>query len=89
MMRAQYDFVVFDAPPIQVNNDAVPLSRHVDKSMFVIRWNKTPMRKARLALQQLQKGGVDLAGIVLEQVNMQRYGNIAYSDYGYIYNQRF
>jgi len=89
MMRSQYDFIIFDAPPVQVNTDAVPLSRHIDKSLFVIRWNKTPLNKARMALLQLQAGNVDLAGVVLEQVNMQRYGNIAYSDYGYIYNQRF
>jgi len=88
-MRSQYDFIIFDAPPVQVNTDAVPLSRHIDKSLFVIRWNKTPLNKARMALLQLQAGNVDLAGVVLEQVNMQRYGNIAYSDYGYIYNQRF
>jgi len=88
MMRSQYDFVIFDSPPLQVNTDAVPLSKHVDKSLFVIRWNKTSKKKASSAIQKLQAGNVELAGIVLEQVNMQRYGNIAYSDYGYIYNQR-
>jgi capsular exopolysaccharide synthesis family protein len=87
-MRAQYDFIIFDAPPVKTSTDAIVLSKHMDKTLFVLRWNKTSMKVAKAALRKLQAGDVDLAGIVLEQVNLQRYDNIAYSDYGYIYNQR-
>lgn len=87
-MRSQYDFIIFDAPAVKTSTDAIVLSKHVDKTLFVLRWNKTSMKVAKAALRKLKAGDVDLAGVVLEQVNLQRYDNIAYSDYGYIYNQR-
>jgi succinoglycan biosynthesis transport protein ExoP len=87
-IKSQYDFVIFDGPPVKTSSDAIAISKLVDKTLLVIRWNKTPMKVVKAALGQLESGGVDLAGIVLGRVNLQRYGNIAYSDYGYIYNQR-
>ena len=58
----------------------------VDKTLFVVRWDKTPRKVARAAIELLHKGGTDIAGIVLQQVDLNRYGRFGYGDSGYYYH---
>jgi Mrp family chromosome partitioning ATPase len=57
-----------------------------DRTLFVVRWNKTPRKVARAALEQLGKSGIKLAGVVLQQVDLKRYGRLGYGDSGYYYH---
>ena len=41
---------------------------------------------ARAALEQLQRHGTDVAGAVLQQVDISRYGRMGYGDSGYYYH---
>ncbi len=41
---------------------------------------------ARAALDQLRKAGTDIAGAVLQQVDLKRYGRLGYGDSGYYYH---
>jgi len=87
-MRAQYDFIIIDTPPVMSTADAIAIGKLVDKTLLVVRWNKTPKQLVGSALRHLREGGVELAGVVLQHVDMRRYGNIGYSDFGYLYHQR-
>jgi hypothetical protein len=41
---------------------------------------------ARAAIEQLRRAEVDLAGVVLQQVDLSRYGRVGYGDSGYYYH---
>jgi capsular exopolysaccharide synthesis family protein len=86
VLRNRADYVIFDAPPVMAVADARLIGRFVDKTLFVIRWNKTPIKVAKAALKTLTDGGTDIAGIVLQRVDLKRYGRAGYGDSGYYYH---
>ncbi|HLF30209.1 MAG TPA: polysaccharide biosynthesis tyrosine autokinase [Xanthomonadales bacterium] len=85
-LKSRYDLVLIDTPPVMAVADARIIGRVVDKTIFVVRWDKTPRKVARAALEQLRRAGVDLAGVVLQQVDMKRYGRVGYGNSGYYYH---
>jgi succinoglycan biosynthesis transport protein ExoP len=85
-LKEVYDLVVIDTPPVMAVADARIIGRVVDKTLFVVRWDKTPRKVARAAIEQLRLAGTDLAGIVLQQVDLNRYGRVGYGDSGYYYH---
>ena len=86
LLKSRYDLVVVDTPPVMAVADARIIGRVVDKTIFVVRWDKTPRKVARAALEQLRRAEVRLAGIVLQQVDLKRYGRVGYGDSGYYYH---
>lgn len=85
-LKSQYDYVLVDAPPVMAVADARVIGQIVDKTLFVVRWDKTPKKVARAALDLLRKADTDIAGIVLQQVDLKRYGRLGYGDSGYYYH---
>ncbi len=86
LLRAKYDYVVFDAPPVMAVADARQISRYVETTLFVIRWNSTPVKVAKAAIKQLVASQANIAGIVLQNVDLKRYSKIGYGDSGYYYH---
>ncbi len=88
LLKQQFDLVVLDAPPVMSVPDARVLSALVDKVIFVLAWDKTPRKVVFSALHQLQREAHNnIAGIVLQQVNLQQYGRYGNSGYYYHYSQ--
>jgi capsular exopolysaccharide synthesis family protein len=85
-LKARYDLVIIDTPPVMAVADARIIGRVVDKTVFVVRWDKTPRKVARAAVEQLHRANVDIAGVVLQQVDLKRYGRLGYGDSGYYYH---
>ena len=79
-LGATYDLVVIDTPPVLAVSDTLVLQRGVDKTVFVVRWEKTRRDIALNGLRALIQAGADLAGIVVSQVAPGR-GQM-YSYYG-------
>lgn len=86
LLKSEYDLVIIDTPPVMAVADARIIGRVVDKTIFVVRWDKTPRKVARAAIEQLHRAGVDIAGVVLQQVDLDRYGRMGYGDSGYYYH---
>jgi capsular exopolysaccharide synthesis family protein len=86
ILRENADFVIFDSPPVMAVADARLIGRIVDKTLFVIRWNKTPAKVVKAALKILRSGGTEIAGVVLQNVDLKRYGQLGYGDSGYYYH---
>jgi succinoglycan biosynthesis transport protein ExoP len=86
-MRARYDLIVLDAPPVLAVSDALVLSHLVDAMLFLVRWEKTPRPVALGALRLLQNQGRHLAGVVLTRVNVRKHARYGYGDYGYYYGR--
>jgi succinoglycan biosynthesis transport protein ExoP len=85
-LKSRYDFVVIDAPPVMAVADARIIGRLVDKTLFVVRWDKTPGKVAKAALEQLRRHGSEVAGAVLQQVDLTRYGRLGQGGSGYYYH---
>ena len=86
LLKDRYDYVLIDAPPVMAVADARVIGQVADTTVFVVRWNKTPKKVARAALDLLRKSDVPLAGVVLQQVDLKRYGRLGYGDSGYYYH---
>lgn len=86
----QFDYVILDAPPILGVADARILAAKADRVLYLVQWNKTPLRAAQSAIDILQECGANVAGALLTKVNVKdqaRYGYGNSSDYyGYFKN---
>lgn len=85
-LKDRYDLVVVDSPPVMAVADARIMGRITDTTIFVVRWDKTPRKVAKAAMSQLRRAEVKVAGVVLQQVDLERYGRIGYGDSGYYYH---
>jgi len=80
-----YDMVILDTPPVLAVSDALVMVRHVDATVFLIRWEKTRRQAAVSGLKLALEAGANLAGVVLSQVDVKRHAQYDYADSGYYY----
>jgi polysaccharide biosynthesis transport protein len=85
--RELYDHVIIDAPPVLGLPDVLALSGAADAILFVVRWDQTRRDAAAAALKQLADVSAEVAGVVLNQVEMKRHASYAYGDAGQYYSQ--
>lgn len=86
-LRVQFDLVILDSAPIMAVPDTRILAGLVDKTIFVLNWDATPKKVVHSALHLLSKDGhANVAGVVLQKVNLQQYGRYGYGDSGYYYH---
>lgn len=81
-VQGRFDRVILDSPPIVPVTDGVVLSTLVDGTILVVRAFKTTKDLARHALRALLDVGANVAGTVLNAVNLNR-GEYKYSHYYY------
>lgn len=88
-VRATYDYVVIDTPPVLVVPDARVIGQFVDAIVFSIKWDSTSKSQVAEALRQFSSVNLRVTGLVLGQIDekgMKRYGYGgrygAYSRYG-------
>ena len=86
-LKEQFDLVIVDSAPIMAVPDSRILAGLVDKILFVVNWDTTPKKVVATALHIFAKDGHNnLAGIVLQKVNLEQYGRYGYGDSGYYYS---
>lgn len=78
--RSEYDHIVLDTPPVSMFTDAVLLGTHADTVVLVVRSCATTRYALRHTCDLLQRANVDIAGIVLNGVDL-RYENGYYRSY--------
>lgn len=71
-LRASYDWILCDAPPVLAVADATILCRMVDSVIVVIGANATPLGSIRATLDQLSEVGGAVRGVVLNRVDLNR-----------------
>jgi exopolysaccharide transport family protein len=81
-LRRQFDYIIFDTPPILPVVDASILARCVDRVLFLVQWEKTPRRVAIEAIKELLDGGQNITSLILNSVDLRRLQSYGYS-YGY------
>ena len=81
-MRDQYDMIIIDTPPVMAISDCIVLSKIVDTTLFVVRWQKTSREVVKTAMKQLRAFNVNIAGVVLTRVDMEKQSKYSYGDKG-------
>jgi len=85
-LSSSYDLVVLDTPPLLAVSDALVLVREADRTIFVVRWEKTRRDFVAAAMRQLSESGAKIAGLVMSQVDLKKQGSGSYSSgSGYYY----
>jgi receptor protein-tyrosine kinase len=67
-LRAENDFVLFDAPPVLPVADAAGLAVSMDGAVLVVRFGKTRKEELRSASAALDRVGARMLGIILGMV---------------------
>ncbi|MDD1631551.1 MAG: polysaccharide biosynthesis tyrosine autokinase, partial [Methylococcaceae bacterium] len=82
-----YDHVIIDSPPILAVTDAAIIGRIASVTLMVIRAGQHPMRELEQSTKRLIQAGVDIKGIVFNDVpeTSSRYG-YGYGKYVYQYS---
>ena len=86
MKSRQFEWVVFDTPPVLPVTDAVVLSRLVDGIAFVIGAEMTQRQHVLRAIRTLAESGSHLLGVILSRADLKR-NRYYYSRY-YGYSKR-
>ncbi len=83
-LRAEFDLVLIDSPPVLPVTDAVVLTRHVDATLIAVAAGRTRLSDLRRAADRLDQAGAYVAGMVVNQTTkLSGYGHYGYGDYGY------
>jgi capsular exopolysaccharide synthesis family protein len=83
-LRQQYDYVLLDTPPLNLFTDAALIASNADALLLVARSDKTDRDELKFAVAQLRNVSVNLAGAVLNDVELRR-GSRYRQGYGYYY----
>jgi tyrosine-protein kinase Etk/Wzc len=76
-----YDHIIIDSPPILAVTDAAIIGRMASATLMVIRSGQHPMRELEQSTKRLLQAGVDIKGIVFNDVPESS------SSYGYGYGK--
>ncbi|MEO0794578.1 MAG: polysaccharide biosynthesis tyrosine autokinase [Verrucomicrobiota bacterium] len=94
-LKKEFDLVLIDTPPAGIFVETLQLGELVDEVIYIARQNAVNRNKAKRVLQDFDRIGVSVLGIILNSVKgsgAQRYGYYGYSysstDYVYRYYQR-
>jgi succinoglycan biosynthesis transport protein ExoP len=68
-LKAVYDVVIIDSPPLLEVADGLVLARVADSIVYVVRWDSTPRQAVAEGLEALRSMRLGVAGIVLNRAD--------------------
>ena len=80
-VKKEFDFVLFDSPPVNVVTDAIILSPITDGVILVAESGKTPKRALLRIMPILKNAKARLIGIILNKVSLTAHNYYYYSHY--------
>lgn len=80
-IRQEFDYVLIDAPPVEMVSDSSILSRQADGTLLVLDAQSTSRAALRQTIRSLDAVGVNILGTVLNNVEASRGGY--YSGHAY------
>jgi capsular exopolysaccharide synthesis family protein len=69
-IKQHAEWVLFDTPPLNSYNDAIPVAAKADGVVLVVEAEKTRWEVAQKACRQLEEGGIRVLGAVLNRRKM-------------------
>lgn len=82
-LRGSFDLIVLDCAPVLAVAETRVAASKADAVVVVSRWQKTPMRAVRAALQQLHDAGANIRGVALNGVDRRVPGYYSYPTYDF------
>ena len=83
ILKASFDFVVFDSPPVVAVTDGVILSKLTDAVVFITLANKTELDVLEKAYSTLKQVKADIIGFVLNEFDVTKAYGAYYRYYRY------
>ena len=83
--QLEYDYVIFDAPPVLPVTDAVILARHAGGAVMICSVTRTNKNQFKSAVNLLDQVGVDLQGVIVTMVPQRESDAYGTYQYGYDY----
>jgi len=88
--RENYDWILIDTPPVASVTDPVICARLAELVVLVVQYGSTRRQVVREAIRLLRRTGTHIAGVLLNQVDIERdhyyysgyYSYTRYGDYG-------
>lgn len=84
-MKKRYDRIVIDSAPVQAVSDALILGQMADTVLYAVKANSTTSGIAARGIKRLRETGINVAGAVVTQVNIQKIssygGDLGYQGY--------
>lgn len=89
-LKANYDYVILDTPPVDIVADALPLTQLVDGVVLVVRYHQSIHPELAAAVERLEFAGAKILGFILngvEETTTYYRGHYkrSYKRYGYNY----
>lgn len=84
-VRARYDYIIIDTPPVGSVIDAAIIAKESDGAVLVIESERVSYKVAQKSMEQLEKTGCKILGAVLNKVNIEK--NKYYGKYDYYYKK--
>ena len=95
-MAKLYRYVIIDAPPLNLVSDGEKIGSYCDGAILVVRGGVTPKKMIHYSINQLERAGCPLIGIVLSRVERagngyyyKKYGQNYYGKKGYGYSYSY
>lgn len=86
-MAERYDYIIFDTPPIGVVIDALPIIKHADGVVVVVRNNTSTFPEFNKTIDALKRSETKILGVIFNEVDSistKKYGKgYSYGYYGY------
>lgn len=83
-IRTKYDYIVIDTPPVLAVPDARIIGKHVDATIYTVRWDYTKRRQVTEGLKAFESVKVNISGLVLGQINLKGLKKYGYGEsFGY------
>ena len=88
VLTPRFDHIIIDSPPILAVTDATIIGQMAGATLMVLKSGAHPMREIELSVKRLQQAGVNLRGLLINDIDVQsqRYGAGKYS-YQYSYKK--
>ncbi|MGB9907040.1 MAG: GumC family protein [Candidatus Saccharicenans sp.] len=69
-LKQQFDFVLFDSPPILAVSDALVLGKQVDGLILVVRAGQTPINALKQARNKIEDHKINCLGVIINGVSL-------------------
>lgn len=82
-IQKRYDRVILDCPPVSAVSDPLVISAKSDGVVFVTKFNKIRREHARRSVQRIQDAGIQILGVVINDIDFEGKDSYYYSYYYY------
>jgi len=86
-LASDYDFIIIDSPPVLAVTDAAIIGRNAATTLFVVKANFHTLRELEQSHKQLNQAGIEVKGIVFNDVEINS-GRYAYGG-KYVYQYSY